>query len=85
MTRPQPDELFDADTYRDHWPMGVDRVELDDGHPIFYGSFTADDAQAAERAWPGRHATIEPWDRDGRGNLVLHAAGCAPGSCPLWK
>jgi hypothetical protein len=81
---PDPAELFTVD-HADLWPVGVTKVEVDDGHPYFYGSFSAVDAATAERAFPGRRVVLEPWDEEGRGNLILHASTCTPASCPLWR
>ena len=81
--RPEPDQLFDAGMQTAIWPMGSEKIELISGHPLFYGSFDHVDAEAAERAFPGRRATIEPWYGD-RGNLILHASTCTPATCPEW-
>lgn len=80
---PAPDELFRLSAYRSVWPMGAEKVELLWGHPVFYGALDAADAQAAERAFPGRVAAIAAWNGD-RGNLVLHSSLCGPGTCAQW-
>lgn len=81
--RPGPDQLFDADIHRAIWPMGSEKIELTSGHPLFYGLFDRADAEAAERAFPGRRATIERW-YGRRGNLILHTSTCTPTTCPEW-
>ncbi|MER7545093.1 hypothetical protein ABTW95_19050 [Spirillospora sp. NPDC127506] len=81
--RPEPDQLFDIDAHSATWPMGSEKIELFSGHPLFYGVFDRVDAEAAERAFPGRQATIERWYGD-RGNLILHASTCTPENCPEW-
>lgn len=85
MAPPHPDELFTVDTDR-CWPMGALKFELADGHPYFYGDFGPDDVETAERAFPGRPATLEPHaaaSAPGGGNLVIHSARCTA-DCPLW-
>ncbi|SNT56114.1 hypothetical protein SAMN05443665_104483 [Actinomadura meyerae] len=81
--RPTPDQFFNVDMHRAIWPMGSEKIELYSGHPLFYGSFDEADAEAAERAFPGRRATIEPW-YGRRGNLILHASTCSPETCSEW-
>jgi hypothetical protein len=81
--RPDPDQLFDVDMYRAVWPMGSEKIELISGHPLFYGMFDRVDVEAAERAFPGRPATIERWYGE-RGNLLLHASTSTPETCPEW-
>lgn len=81
---PAPDELFTVD-HANLWPIGARKIEVDDGHPYFYGAFGPEDVTTAERAFPGRRASLEAWGTAGRGNLVLHASTCTPESCRLWR
>lgn len=83
MVLPAPGELFDDETF-ERWPSGARKIELDDGHPVFYGAFNQDDLRTAEACYPGRLAQLELWDEGGRGNLIVHASTCGPETCPLW-
>jgi hypothetical protein len=57
---PPPHEPITGGVYDYRWPMGAEKVELDNGCPYFYGYFDHRDVETAERAFPGRRAVIEP-------------------------
>jgi hypothetical protein len=50
---PSPQEPITGDAYTYRWPMGAEKVELDDGCPYFYGHFDHRDVEIAERASGG--------------------------------
>jgi hypothetical protein len=58
--------------------MNVTKVELDDGHPFFEGEFDAEDINTAQRAFPGRVATV----RDS--GMTIHMSECSPETCRWW-
>jgi hypothetical protein len=77
-TQPAPERLFTVADFRQCWPMAAEKTELDDGHPHWLGDFGAADVEAAERAFPGRSATLSD------AGLLLHASTCRPGTCRFW-
>ena len=79
MKPPEPDLPFTLDDFRGCWPMKAEKAHLDDGHPLFDGQFDEEDINTAQRAFPGRPATI-----DGIGNMTIHTTRCTPGTCRWW-
>jgi excisionase family DNA binding protein len=71
--------LFTVSDFRRSWPMSAHKVELDDGHPFFEGRFTAEDLNAARRAFPGRLVTVD------ESGMTIHTSICGPETCSRWE
>jgi hypothetical protein len=67
---PPPDEPMTVAAYGSRWPTGAEKVELLDGTLVFYGTFGAPDAAAAELVYPGRRVVLTD-----DGGLEVHPAG----------
>ncbi|HVQ94536.1 MAG TPA: hypothetical protein VMU51_26090 [Mycobacteriales bacterium] len=67
---PPPDEPMTVDAYRQRWPTGAEKVELLDGTIVFYGTFDANDAEAAALVYPGRRVLLSL-----DGGIEVHPAG----------
>ena len=85
MSIPLPHQPFSIDAFQQRWPMGAEKVELDSGHPYFYGAFTHKDTVTASRAFPGRPVTLDRAADAQHGPLVIHMAGCQADTCRLWE
>lgn len=51
---PSCEEPILIDAFGHRWPTGAEKVELEDGCPIFYGAWDERDVAIAERTYPGR-------------------------------
>ncbi|HXA60350.1 MAG TPA: Uma2 family endonuclease [Streptosporangiaceae bacterium] len=49
--------LYDA--FSSRWPTGAEKVELEDGCPVFYGVWDERDVEIAERTYPGRIVRLD--------------------------
>lgn len=56
---PSSEEPILLDAFRHRWPTGAEKVELEDGCPIFYGTWDERDVTIAERAYPGRVVRLD--------------------------
>ena len=59
-------EPVDTQAFRTTWPMAAERCELVDGAVVWWGRFTDEDRERAERAFPEHEVTL-----DGIGNIWL--------------
>jgi Putative restriction endonuclease len=56
---PSSEEPILLDAFGRRWPTGAEKVELEDGCPIFYGTWDERDVTIAERAYPGRVVRLD--------------------------
>lgn len=56
---PSPQEDFEIDSFLRRWPTGVEKAELENGHPVFYGCWDERDVEIAQRAYPGRVVRLD--------------------------
>lgn len=56
---PPPDQEITADVFGARWPTGAEKVELEDGCPVFYGEWDERDVELAELAYPGRIVRLD--------------------------
>lgn len=56
---PSSEEPILIDSFGHRWPTGAEKVELEDGCPIFYGDWDDRDVAIAERAYPGRVVRLD--------------------------
>ncbi|GAA3234947.1 hypothetical protein GCM10010468_68420 [Actinocorallia longicatena] len=56
---PTADDPFEVDAFSRRWPTGAEKIELQDGVPVFYGRWDERDVAIAERAYPGRVVRLD--------------------------
>lgn len=56
---PSCEEPILVDAFGHRWPTGAEKVELEDGCPIFYGEWDERDVAIAERTYPGRVVRLD--------------------------
>ena len=56
---PRPQEGFGIDSFIRRWPTGAEKVELENGDPVFYGRWDERDVEIAQRAYPGRVVRLD--------------------------
>ncbi|REE99288.1 putative restriction endonuclease [Thermomonospora umbrina] len=56
---PSCEEPILIDSFGHRWPTGAEKVELEDGCPIFYGEWDERDVTIAERTYPGRVVRLD--------------------------
>lgn len=56
---PSSEDPILIDAFGHRWPTGAEKVELEDGCPIFYGDWDERDVAIAERAYPGRVVRLD--------------------------
>lgn len=56
---PPADQVIEADVFGARWPTGAEKVELEEGCPVFYGCWDERDVEIAERAYPGRIVRLD--------------------------
>jgi hypothetical protein len=56
---PDPQEAFEIDAFVRRWPTGAEKVELENGHPVFYGRWDERDVEIARRTYPGRVVKLD--------------------------
>ncbi|MCW2912503.1 MAG: hypothetical protein JWN52_571 [Actinomycetia bacterium] len=56
---PSADEEIPADVFGARWPTGAEKVELEDGCPVFYGTWDERDVEIAQRTYPGRVVRLD--------------------------
>lgn len=56
---PGPEDAFEIDVFTRRWPTGAEKVELQHGHPVFYGRWDERDVAIAQRAYPGRVVRLD--------------------------
>ncbi|GAB2806725.1 hypothetical protein GCM10022221_00110 [Actinocorallia aurea] len=76
---PAADEAFGIDSFLRRWPTGVEKVELHNGSPVFYGRWDERDVAIAQRAYPGRVVRLDQVPgRPGTMTVLPAAAPTAP-------
>jgi hypothetical protein len=56
---PPADEEILADVFGARWPTGAEKAELEDGCPVFYGTWDERDVEIAQRTYPGRRVLLD--------------------------
>jgi hypothetical protein len=56
---PAADEEILADVFGARWPTGAEKAELEDGCPVFYGTWDERDVEIAQRTYPGRVVLLD--------------------------
>jgi hypothetical protein len=56
---PSADEEILADVFGARWPTGAEKAELEDGCPVFYGTWDERDVEIAQRTYPGRKILLD--------------------------
>jgi hypothetical protein len=56
---PPADEEIPADVFGARWPTGAEKTELEDGRPVFYGTWDERDVEVARRTYPGRVVLLD--------------------------
>jgi hypothetical protein len=56
---PSADEEILADVFSARWPTGAEKTELEDGCPVFYGTWDERDIEIAQRTYPGRVVRLD--------------------------
>jgi hypothetical protein len=56
---PPADREIEVDVFAARWPTAAEKVELEDGCPVFYGTWDERDLEIAERAYPGREVRLD--------------------------
>jgi hypothetical protein len=56
---PPADQQIEVDVFGARWPTGAEKVELEEGCPVFYGLWDERDVEIAERAYPGRIVRLD--------------------------
>lgn len=72
---PEPDQLFDHDSWLSRWPSGVQKTEMFFGVLVFYPyeRFDARDVDTAERTYPGRVVVLNEG-----GQIEVHPSNADP-------
>lgn len=74
---PPADEEILADVFGARWPTGAEKAELEDGCPVFYGTWDERDVETARRTYPGRVVLLD--QEPGRpGTLRVLPSGVPP-------
>ncbi|MGI8335379.1 Uma2 family endonuclease [Actinomadura scrupuli] len=74
---PPADEEILADVFGARWPTGAEKAELEDGCPVFYGTWDERDVEIAQRTYPGRVVLLD--QEPGRpGTLRVLPSGVPP-------
>jgi hypothetical protein len=79
---PAADEDIPADVFCTRWPTGAEKVELEDGCPVFYGAWDDRDVETAERTYPGRTVRLDQPAGEPGTLRVLPAPRKSPGVQP---
>ena len=56
---PPADREIPIDVFGARWPTGAEKMELEDGCPVFYGQWDERDVELAERTYPGRTVRLD--------------------------
>jgi len=76
---PPADSPIDVDVFGSRWPTAAEKVELEDGCPVFYGAWDQRDVEIAQRAYPGRVVLLDqPAGRHGTLRVLPGPTGDRP-------